>query len=96
MERYVVKLAGGKERIITDTHDLGMVSFEEAIEYSSNIVMAKVSDLVGAEGLYTKARDFGFGTPSGIELPGEAEGELKKAIAMVWHDAEHAWPTGMR
>jgi len=28
--------------------------------------------------MYTKARDFGFGTASGIELPGEAGGDLKR------------------
>ncbi len=76
--KYAIRLAGGKERIITDTHDLGMVTFEEAMEYSSNIVMAKISDLVGAEKMFTTARDFGFGTSAGTGLPGEADGELKR------------------
>jgi len=40
-------------------------------------VMAKVSDLVGADALFTMARAYGFGTETGIELPGEVRGELK-------------------
>ncbi len=75
---YRVKLAGGKIRPINDTHKHGWVTFQEAVEVSSNIVMAKVSDRIGAERLYTTARDFGFGTSTGLELPGEVNGELKK------------------
>jgi len=41
-------------------------------------VMAKASNLVGADRLYTQARNFGFGIGTGIELPGEIGGELKK------------------
>ena len=75
---YVVTFAGGKKRTITDTHEYGMITFREAMEYSSNIVMAKASNIIGAELLYTTARNFGFGTATGIELGGEVDGELKK------------------
>jgi cell division protein FtsI (penicillin-binding protein 3) len=76
--KYIVPLPGGKVRSITDMHDFGILTFQEAIEQSSNIVLAKISDLVGAEALYTMARNYGFGTETGIELPGEISGELKK------------------
>jgi cell division protein FtsI (penicillin-binding protein 3) len=76
---YRVYLPNGKYRnTITDTHKHSSLSLQEAVEYSSNIVMAKVSDLVGAERLYTTARAFGFGTETGIDLPGEVGGELKR------------------
>ncbi|MDH4069471.1 MAG: penicillin-binding protein 2, partial [Ignavibacteria bacterium] len=75
---YRVPLPRGKFRTITDTHEYGTITFREAVEVSSNIVMAKVSDRVGAEMLYRSARDFGFGTETGVELPGEIRGELKK------------------
>jgi cell division protein FtsI (penicillin-binding protein 3) len=76
---YVVRLPNGKKRnVITDTHKHGILTFEEAMEVSSNIVMAKISDIVGAEALYVTARNFGFGTETGIDLPGEISGELKK------------------
>jgi len=75
---YLPRLANGKVRNkITDTHKHGIISFEEAMEVSSNIVMAKVSDIVGADALFTMARAYGFGTETGIELPGEVRGELK-------------------
>jgi cell division protein FtsI (penicillin-binding protein 3) len=75
---YPVRLPNGKKRnTITDTHKHGIISFQEAMEVSSNIVMAKVSDIIGADALFTMARAFGFGTATGIELPGEVRGELK-------------------
>ncbi|MCK5571325.1 MAG: PASTA domain-containing protein [Bacteroidetes bacterium] len=76
--KYVIRLPREKPRTISDTHPHGILSFREAMEQSSNIVMAKVSDRVGAERLYTMARNFGFGTETGIELPGEVGGKLKK------------------
>jgi cell division protein FtsI (penicillin-binding protein 3) len=78
--KYRVPLNGGKFRLITDTHESGMITFQQGLELSSNIVMAKASDIIGAERLYTQARDYGFGMPTGIELPGEASGELKKPV----------------
>ena len=75
---YRVQLPRGRTRLITDTHPHDRLSFREAIEVSSNIVFAKVSDLVGVEAMYTTARKFGFGTSTGIELPGEVPGQLKK------------------
>jgi len=75
---YLPRLRNGKVRNrITDTHPHGIISFQEAMEVSSNIVMAKVSDLVGADAFFTMARAYGFGTETGIELPGEVRGELK-------------------
>ncbi len=78
--KYKVPLNGGKFRLITDTHENGNITFQQGMELSSNIVMAKVSDIIGAERLYTQARDFGFGMPTGIELSGEASGELKRPV----------------
>jgi cell division protein FtsI (penicillin-binding protein 3) len=75
---YTVQLPRGKSRIISDTHEYEMLTVQEAMELSSNIVMAKISDKIGAELLYTTARNFGFGIATGIGLPGEVSGELKK------------------
>lgn len=79
-ENGVWKVPLGKKtfRLIRDTHEYEVLSFEEAIEFSSNIVMAKVSKVIGAERFYRQARDYGFGVSTGIELPGEARGKLKK------------------
>ena len=67
-----------KPQKITDTHPYEWLTFQEAIELSSNIVMAKVGPTIGPERLYRQARNFGFGIPTGIDLPGEVRGRLKK------------------
>jgi cell division protein FtsI (penicillin-binding protein 3) len=67
-----------KPQKITDTHPYEWLTFQEAIELSSNIVMAKIGPSIGPERLYRQARDFGFGIPTGIDLPGEVRGRLKK------------------
>ncbi len=69
---------GRLSRKITDTHKEGYITFQQALEVSSNIVMAKVSDIIGSERLYKVARDYGFGITTNIEYPGEAGGILKK------------------
>jgi cell division protein FtsI/penicillin-binding protein 2 len=76
--KYKAPMGNGKTHPITDMHKFGMLTLQEAMEQSSNIVMAKVSDIVGAELLYTTARDFGFGTKTGVDLPGEVSGSLLK------------------
>ncbi len=73
-----VPLPGGKFRLIKDTKPFGVITFQEAMEVSSNIVMAKVSPLIGPELMYRTARDFGFGILTGVDLPGEVRGRLKK------------------
>ena len=76
--KYKVPLRTGSFRIIKDTHPRGWMTFGEAMEISSNIVMAKASDIIGKKRLYRKAKEFGFGSVTGIDLPGEIRGELKK------------------
>jgi cell division protein FtsI/penicillin-binding protein 2 len=65
---------------IIDEHKLGMATLREAFEYSSNVIHAKLADKVGAETFYKYARNFGFGVKTGIELPGEHNGDLKKPV----------------
>jgi cell division protein FtsI/penicillin-binding protein 2 len=79
-----VFLGGNKFRLISDSHEFDNLTFQEAIEMSSNIVLAKVGKLVGGEKLYRQARDFGFGMTTGIDLPGEVRGVLKKPNDRDW------------
>ncbi len=75
---YNVLLRGKIVRQIRDTHEHEMLTFQESIEVSSNIVMAKAVEFIGPERFYRQARDFGFGIPTGVDLPGEVRGRLKK------------------
>ena len=54
----------------------GNVSFTDIIKSSINTGFVEVGLRVGAAKLINYARAFGFGTVTGIELPGEAEGLL--------------------
>ena len=75
---YHVAMGRGKTRLISDTHPYAELTFREALEVSSNIVFAKISNIIGAERLYTMARNYGFGIETGIDLPAEIRGELKR------------------
>lgn len=55
----------------------GMMDLKEIIAQSSNIGMAKLGQRCGPEVMYRGLRLFGFGQPSGIGLPGEANGMLR-------------------
>jgi cell division protein FtsI/penicillin-binding protein 2 len=69
---------GKAVRVITDHVAHGYLTFREALEQSSNIVFAKISDIIGGEAMFTQARNFGFGNLTNIELPVEASGVLNK------------------
>ncbi|HZV12494.1 MAG TPA: penicillin-binding transpeptidase domain-containing protein, partial [Candidatus Kapabacteria bacterium] len=63
---------------ITDSHPLGEITFADAIAQSSNICFAKLSQRFHADKFYKYIRDFGFGIPTGIDLPGEVRGDIPK------------------
>lgn len=68
------------DRIIREAdskHKFGMITVTDALAHSSNIVAAKVAGLVGAEALRKSYQKFGFGSPLGVDVPGEARGILQ-------------------
>ncbi len=65
-------LYGG--RILHDHESYGALSVKDIIKKSSNIGAAKVAIKMGPEQVYNAIRDFGFGTATGIPLPGEPGG----------------------
>jgi cell division protein FtsI (penicillin-binding protein 3) len=65
-------------RTIHDTHKYGTLKVSEILKYSSNIGSAKIGSRLGQQRLYSYLKNFGFGTRSGIELPGEAPGLLRE------------------
>ncbi len=68
------------DRIIEDVKPHGWLSVANIIKKSSNIGMAKLAKDLDKGLIYRYVRDFGFGVTTGIELPGESSGELKKTI----------------
>jgi len=64
-------------RVVRDHEPHGRITFQEVVEYSSNIGAVKIGLKLGAERLAHYARSMGFGRRTGIELPGEAEGLMR-------------------
>jgi len=76
---------GGYRKVFPDEtvtiHDLGVygdVTPQQIIQYSSNVGAAYASDTVSAIDFYLKLSNFGFGNRTGLPLPGETFGLLKK------------------
>jgi cell division protein FtsI (penicillin-binding protein 3) len=70
---------------INDHEPSGSIDFSQVMERSSNIGCAKIGLKLGKESLYHYTRAFGFGTKTGVGLPGESEGLLRdpKGWSMV-------------
>jgi len=66
---------GGK--VIHDHHPYDKLSVAEILKYSSNIGAAKIGKALEREKFYNYLTEFGFGEPSGIEVPGESRGLLR-------------------
>jgi cell division protein FtsI (penicillin-binding protein 3) len=74
---WVMPTSGGQTRRITDAHKtVGNLTLARAIQVSSNIAMAKFSQRLTATEQYDFLRDFGFGSPTGVEFPAESPGSL--------------------
>jgi cell division protein FtsI (penicillin-binding protein 3) len=73
---------GGSYRVggntFHDVHEHGVLNLSEVIKYSSNIGAAKLAERVGRTRLYDYIRRFGFGEPTGVDLPGETAGILRR------------------
>lgn len=64
-------------RVLHDHHSYGNLNVTDILVKSSNIGMAKIGERLTNKGLYQAARVFGFGQPTGIDLPGELRGILR-------------------
>ena len=67
---------GGK--VIHDHSPLGLITITDILKHSSNIGSAKIGKKLERERLYKYLSDFGFGSVTGIDLPGESRGRLRK------------------
>lgn len=68
-------------RVLRDHHPYGELNVADILVKSSNIGMAKIGQLMGNAALYRTAVEFGFGSRTGIELPGERTGTLRPLTA---------------
>jgi cell division protein FtsI (penicillin-binding protein 3) len=64
-------------RTIHDIHKYGELTVRDILVHSSNIGATKIAEVLGARTLCRYLRAFGFGSHTGIDLPGEVTGTLK-------------------
>jgi cell division protein FtsI (penicillin-binding protein 3) len=71
-----ITLAG---RVIHDNQGehFGVIPVHKALEESSDVAAVKLALKVGPDRFYQYIRDFGFGSRSGAEMPGETRGLLR-------------------
>lgn len=66
------------QRTLHDTHEGGRMTIADALRVSSNVGIAKAALAMTPGVQYENLRDFGFGVPTGIEIPGEVGGRLRR------------------
>ncbi len=64
-------------RLIHDHHAFGTLTIAQALAKSSNVAAIKLGLRVGDNKMYEYMKRFGFGSPTGIELPAESAGSLR-------------------
>ena len=65
-------------RVVHDHHPFGSLTITEALEKSSNVAAIKLGLRVGDPTMYEYIKRYGFGSKTGIELPGETVGIVRK------------------
>src|SRR5688572_5605746 len=64
-------------RLIHDHKPFGVLTVSDALAQSSNVGAIKLALLAGNESMYDYSRRLGFGSRTGIDLPGESAGILR-------------------
>ncbi|MDH5758352.1 MAG: penicillin-binding transpeptidase domain-containing protein [Gemmatimonadota bacterium] len=67
-------------RTLHDVHSSGRMTVGQALRTSSNVGIAKAAQALTPGAQYETLRDFGFGVPTGLELPGEVGGTLRRPV----------------
>ena len=66
----------------------GLMNFEDVIVHSSNVGTIRVGLTLGQERFYRYIRRFGFGERTGVELPGETAGRVRRTG--LWSQVSNA------
>ncbi len=74
-------------KAIRDTHPKGVISVAEAIQVSSNVVMARIASSMRDSDIHDIYTRSGFGKAPGSGLPGESRGQLR-SLKKKWEPIE--------
>ncbi len=76
-------------RKITDVHNgYSRLAFWDVLVKSSNIGMSMLGERMGNEKIWKALTNFGFGKPTGIELPGESGGKVSPLAKWTKYSTE--------
>ncbi len=81
---YENRIRGGETIRIKCLDHHGWITAREALKYSCNDAIAQISDRASDETFLEMIRKLGFGTKTGIELPGETSGSVKDTNSRLW------------
>ena len=85
---WKLPLRNGRSRPITDDHPQKVpLSLARTIQVSSNIGIVKFSTRLNPDEHFDALRNFGFGSPTGVEFPAEASGKLYRPDE--WRPGDH-------
>jgi cell division protein FtsI (penicillin-binding protein 3) len=65
------------KRVVHDHHPFGVLTAAEALAKSSNVAAIKLGVRVGDPAMFDYIKLYGFGSRTGVELPGETAGLLR-------------------
>ena len=92
-----LRLDGGRARVDdADHHAMGVMTFEDAVAYSRNVVAAKVALKLrktlkaSSARLFEEWRTLGFGAPSGIDVANEVGGLVRDPSVTPWRQIDLA------
>ena len=80
---------GGHKINCVSKYGHGLITVEEGLMKSCNVVMMRIAQQMGKEKFYKYQQIFGFGSKTGIDLPGEADNKT------VMYTADTAGPTDL-
>lgn len=74
----------GETAVITCLDHHGWVTAREALQYSCNDALAQMSQKIDSDLFLSYIRNFGFGSRTEVELPGETRGSVKTTSDKLW------------
>ncbi|WP_442914629.1 peptidoglycan D,D-transpeptidase FtsI family protein [Lacrimispora sp.] len=80
---------GGYKIRCASRYGHGLITVEEGLMKSCNVVMMRIAQQMGKDKFYKYQKLFGFGSKTGIDLPGEADNKA------LMYTAETAGPTDL-
>jgi cell division protein FtsI (penicillin-binding protein 3) len=81
---YEKRTNSGERIKITCLDHHGWITARDALKYSCNDALAQMSEKIESEQFLARIRNFGFGSKTGIELPGETAGAVRNTSDRFW------------